>query len=121
MRHLLVFAVVAAGAILFRSEPVQAVESYPAAISEQFMSWCTRSQDQPQTVCSCALNKAVVEIPVTAMSSFLVSAEGGGVAATTTGVGVTALQIVTTCAVAGGDTGSTGGSMLKGLGSSLGQ
>lgn len=106
--------------LLLTGSPAAALDSYPAETTDQFMSWCMRSQDQPQSVCSCAINKAVIEIPTSAMASFLASTEGGGMTSTMTGVGATALGIVASCAAAGGDTGTTGGSMLNSLGTSLG-
>lgn len=104
----------------FSARPGMALESYPAEITDQFMSWCARDQNQPQTVCSCAVNKAALEIPASAMASFLAASEGGGMSSTMTGVGATAVSIVATCTTSAGD-GSASGSMLKSLGTSLGQ
>jgi len=112
----------AAGAVvLLSAASAQALESYPAGVTDQFVSWCTGTQNQPETVCSCAVKKAALEIPASAMASFLAAAEGGGMAATAKGVGATTVSIVTVCATSGGSTGSTGGAMLKSLGTSLGQ
>lgn len=103
--------------------PASAIEAYPAALAQQFVGWCTGAQNQPQTVCSCALNKAALEIPASAMASFLGAAQGGAMAATATGVGATALQIVTTCAAGGNAGGSTGttGALMNSLGGALGR
>ena len=119
MRFSFVYA--AAAAVLLFGTPAKALESYPAGVTDQFLSWCTGAQNQPETVCSCAAKKAALEIPASAMASFLAAAEGGGMAATAKGVGATTVSIVTVCATSGGSTGSTGGSMLKSLGTSLGQ
>ena len=108
-------------AMLFSAAPAQALESYPAELSNQFVSWCTTDQNQPQTVCSCALNKAALEIPTTAIASFLSAADGGGLAMTTQGVGATTLQIVTTCAASDSATGTATGSVLESIGTSFGQ
>jgi len=101
--------------------PAQGLENYPAEVSEQFMSWCSRTQDQPQSVCSCALNKAALEIPASALASFLNAAEGGGMSASTQGVGATALQIVGTCTLGQTGAGTSGGTLMKSLGGALGQ
>lgn len=98
-----------------------AIEAYPAELAQQFVGWCTGAQGQPQTVCSCAVQKAALEIPASAMASFLGAAEGGGMAATATGVGATALQIVTTCAGMGGGSSTGGAGMLNSLGGALGR
>jgi hypothetical protein len=119
MRYFSILTVMAA-TVMF-SAPLSALESYPAEIGNQFLSWCSRTQEQPQTVCSCALNKAALEIPASAMASFLSASEGTSMVFMSQGVGATTVQIVATCATAGGSTGSTGGTMLKSLGSSLGQ
>jgi len=111
----------AAATVLLTALPARALESYPAELSTQFTSWCTQTQGQPQTVCSCALNKAALEIPASALASFLNASAGGGLAASAQGVGVTAVQIVTTCATSGGSTGATGGTLMKSLGGALGQ
>ena len=119
MRFTVVFA--SAVATLLSSAPLQALEGYPSGVSDQFMSWCSRAQNQPPTVCSCAIDKATLEIPASAMASFLGSAEGGGVTSMSTSVGATAVSIIASCAAAGGGTGTTGGTSLKSLGTSLGQ
>lgn len=107
-------------AVMF-AVPASAIEAYPAALAQQFVGWCTGERNQPQTVCSCAVSKAALEIPASAMASFLASAQGGAMAATATGVGATALQIVTTCA-AGGSGGSSGaGALMNSLGGALGR
>ena len=112
------FVVAAFVPALLSSASAQALQSYPAELSSQFVSWCTQAQGQPQTVCSCAVNKAALEIPAAAMASFLSAAEGGGVVSMTTGVGATSLQIVTTCAAGAGGGAS---SALKSLGGAFGQ
>ncbi|MBL6932509.1 MAG: hypothetical protein ISR45_06125 [Rhodospirillales bacterium] len=114
MRLSLVCAVLAS--IVLSGPPAQALESYPADVTDQFMSWCSRDQGQPQTICSCALGKAALEIPASAMASFLSAAEGGGMAATASGIGATTVSIFATCASAGGSSGTAGGSLLKSLG-----
>lgn len=103
---------------LLSSAQALALQAYPAELSSQFVSWCTQSQGQPQTVCSCAVNKAALEIPASAMASFLSAAEGGGMALMAQGVGATSVQIVTTCAASAG---GTSGSALKSLGGVFGQ
>ncbi len=105
---------------LFASLPADALEGYPAEVTNQFVSWCTGTQNQPETVCSCAVNKAALEIPAAAMASFLSAAEGGAATSMSQGVGATTLQIVTTC-VTSASSGSSGGTLLKSLGSTLGQ
>lgn len=107
------------------SAPVHALESYPKEITDQFMSWCARSQNQPQTVCTCAVNRAATEIPENAMVSFLAAPEGAGMATTGAGVSATILQIVTSCASSGSgtgqSTGSPGGSLMDVMGGALGR
>ncbi len=103
--------------VLLSSAPVLALESYPADLSNQFVSWCTTTQGQPETVCSCAVSKAALEIPTVAMASFLSAPEGSATALAASGVGATALQIVTTCTLAG-STGTATGSTLQSLGGS---
>lgn len=101
------FVIAAFVPALLSSPSAQALQSYPAELSNQFVSWCTQAQGQPQTVCSCAVSKAAVQIPATAMASFLSAAEGGGMVNMTAGVGATSLQIVTTCAAgSGGEAGA---------------
>jgi hypothetical protein len=114
------FSFAAFVAALLVSQQARALDSYPAEVSNQFAAWCTGSQNQPETVCTCAINKAALEIPAAAMASFLSAAEGGGVASVSSGVGATTLQIITTC-VTGSSSGSTGGTMLKSLGGALSQ
>jgi len=108
-------------AALLTSLPVHALDGYPADVTNQFVSWCTGSQNQPETVCTCAINKASLEIPAAAMASFLSAAEGGAATSMSSGVGATTLQIVTTCVTGAVSTDSSGGTMLKSLGSTLGQ
>ena len=103
--------------VLLSSAPVLALESYSTDLSNQFTSWCTATQGQPQTVCSCAVNKAALEIPASALASFLNAPEGSAMAITASGVGATALQIVTTCTLADG-AGTTGVNTLQSLGGS---
>lgn len=119
MRPFSVFAILVV--FVVSVSPSMALESYPPEIADQFTSWCLRDQSQPPSVCSCALNKAVLEIPTSAMASFLTAAEGGGMTSTMTGVGATAVSIVATCATSTGDSGTASGGMLKSLGTSLGQ
>lgn len=113
----------AAAGLIATSFPAKAIDAYAPALTEQFVGWCTGTQNQPQTVCSCAVSKAALEIPASAMASFLSAAEGGGMMATAQGVGATALQIITTCAAGGGGGGTTssGASMLNSLGGALGK
>ena len=119
MKISLVSAILAAA--LLSGTPALALESYPTGVTEQFNSWCTGSQGQPQTVCSCAMTKAALEIPAAAMASFLSASAGSGMVATAQGVGTTTLQIIAACAAAGGNTGTTGGGLMKSLGGTLGQ
>ena len=46
----------------------QAFEGYPADLTNQFVSWCSTSQNQSQTVCSCAVNQAAVQIPAASLA-----------------------------------------------------
>jgi len=101
--------------------PENAAGSYSARLVDQFVSWCTTSQNQPQTVCSCAVNKAAIEISASSMASFLNASSGNGMAAMSQGVGATALQIVTTCAASSGNAGANTGSLMKSLGGAFGQ
>mgnify|MGYP006995576878 FL=1 len=118
MRATIFFSTLAVA--LFASLPADALDGYPAEVTSQFVSWCTGTQNQPETICSCAVNKAAMEIPATAMASFLSAAEGGATASMSQGVGATTLQIVTTC-MRSASSGSSGGNLLKSLGSTLGQ
>ncbi|NQU58538.1 MAG: hypothetical protein HQ513_15005 [Rhodospirillales bacterium] len=119
MRVAVFFTTVAVA--LFASLPADAIEGYPAEVTNQFVSWCTGTQNQPETVCTCAINKATLEIPAAAMASFLSAAEGGAATSMSSGVGATTLQIIATCVTGGVSTGSSGGTMLKSLGTTLGQ
>jgi len=98
--------------------PAQAFEGYPAQLTNQFVSWCSTSQNQPQTVCSCAVDQAAVQIPAASLVVFLNAAEGTGMAAVSKGAGVTALQIVTSCAASSG--GTTGAAVGAGVGAAVG-
>lgn len=95
-----------------------AASSYPAGLSEQFTSWCAGTQNQEPSVCSCALNKAPLEIPASALTSFLNAAPGSAMASVGQGVGAAAVQIIGTCALGSG---STGGNVLNSLGGALGR
>ena len=92
-----------------------ALDAYPSDVATGFTSWCT-GQSYSATVCSCAASKAAVEIPAVAMATFLAAPEGSGTASMTSGVGASALQIVTTCAV-GSASGAT--NSVQSIGSSL--
>ncbi|PHS76791.1 MAG: hypothetical protein COB59_10465 [Rhodospirillaceae bacterium] len=95
-----------------------AVESYPVDLTNQFVSWCSTSQNQPQTVCSCAVNQAQVQIPAASLASFLNADEGNAMVAVSQGAGVTALQIVTSCAASSG--GTTGAAVGAAVGAATG-
>jgi len=110
-------ALFAALAVTFiTSVPAQALESYPAQLTSQFVSWCTTAQNQPQTVCSCAVSQASAQIPAVSMASFLNAPEGAGMTSASQSVGVAALQIVTTCAAASASSGTSGKSLMNSLG-----
>jgi len=99
----------------------QAIEGYSADLTNQFVSWCSTSQNQPQTVCSCAVNQASVQIPAAGLASFLNAPQGSGLAATSQGVGASALQIVTACAASsGGGSGAAVGAAIGAAGGLLG-
>ena len=114
MRVTPVFVVLAA--LVVSSVSAEAAQSYPAELTSQFVSWCTSTQNQPQTVCSCAVSQATVQIPAVGMASFLNAPEGTGMAATSTGVGAAALQILTVCAAGSVSSGSAGKSLMNSLG-----
>lgn len=116
---LITFANLATALLSFT--PAGAVEQYPTGMSDQFLSWCITDQGQPESVCSCAIRKAPIEIPAAAMASFLSDAEGGGMTSTTQGVASTSVQIIATFVTGSTSGGATGGSLLKSLGTSLGQ
>ncbi|MBC8269814.1 MAG: hypothetical protein H8E36_13785, partial [Rhodospirillaceae bacterium] len=86
------FSFAALVAFLLANPQAHALDAYPAELTNQFVAWCTGSQNQPETVCTCAVNKAALEIPAAAMASFLSATEGGGVASVSSGVGATSLQ-----------------------------
>lgn len=114
-----VFSFVATVSILgLSSLSAQALEGYPADLTSKFVSWCSTSQNQPQTVCSCAVNQAAVQIPAASLASFLSAAEGNGMTAVSQGTGVTALQIVTSCAAGSG--GATGAAVGAAVGAATG-
>ena len=93
-------------------------QTYGEATASKFTEWCTTTQGQPATVCSCALSKAAIEIPAATMSSFLAAPEGGAMATVGAGVGATALQIVATCAATASSPSTTsGGGLMNSLGS----
>jgi hypothetical protein len=112
------FSFAALVVVLLTSLQARALDAYPAEVTNQFVAWCTGTQDQPETVCTCAVNKAALEIPAAAMASFLSAAEDGGVASVSSGVGATSLQIITVCVTSSSP---TGGTMLKSLGGALSQ
>jgi hypothetical protein len=116
---LITFATLATALLSFT--PAGAVEQYPTGVSDQFLSWCTTDQGQPESVSSCAIRKAPIEIPAAAMASFLSAAEGGGMTSTTQGVASTSVQIIATCVTGSASGGATCSSLLKSLGTSLGQ
>jgi len=112
----------ALAAALLCVTPARAVEQYSTGITDQFLSWCTTDQGQPESVCSCAIRKAPIEIPAAAMASFLSASEGGGMASSAQGAAATSAQIIATCVTGSATSGATGGSsLLKSLGTSLGQ
>lgn len=85
--------------------------SYSSELVSTFTNWCTVTQGQPATVCSCALDKAVQQIPAAALASYLAAPTGAGGATATSSVGVSAVQIVTACA---------SGSSAAGVGAAVG-
>ena len=92
-------------------------QSYGSDLGQKFTDWCSVSQGQPATVCSCAASKAAIEIPATAMASFLAAPEGSAAATVSAGVGATALQIVTTCATTASSPSTGGSGLMNSLGS----
>ncbi|MCW8916837.1 MAG: hypothetical protein OQK24_13425 [Magnetovibrio sp.] len=101
------------------STTAHALDSYPSELQGQFTGWCT-GEGYTAQVCGCALDQAVVQIPAVAMTSFLAAEEGQGTAALSTSVGVSAVQIVTTCAATSSGSGS-GGNALNALGGLMGK
>lgn len=96
-----------------------ALEAYPSDVQNQFTGWCT-GQSYSAQVCSCAASQAAVQIPVVAMTSFLASAEGQGTAAMSTSVGVSAVQIITTCAATSKGSSTGTGDAMKAVGGLFG-
>ena len=99
-------------------------QTYGTDIAGDFVEWCSVSQGQSATVCSCAVSKAAIEIPATAMASFLAAPEGAGAATVGAGIGATALQIVATCAAAGASAPQPSSGLdgaLKSIGSGFGR
>lgn len=96
----------ALSAVMFTSltSAAWALDGYPPALQDQFNGWCT-GQGYTAQICSCAVSKAAIEIPTVAMTSYLAAAEGSATATVSTGVGATAVQIITTCSAS-----SSGGS-----------
>ena len=83
--------------IILLSAPALALDGYSSETQTAFTSWCN-GEGYTAQVCGCALDQAMVQIPPVAMTSFLAAAEGEGTAAMSTSVGISAVQIVTTCA-----------------------
>ncbi|WP_139134959.1 hypothetical protein [Magnetovibrio blakemorei] len=90
-----------------------ALDGYPPALQNQFNGWCT-GQGYTAQICSCAVSKAAIEIPTVAMTSYLAAAEGSAAATVSTGVGATAVQIITTCSA------STSGGSVAGAAATAG-
>lgn len=95
-----------------------ALESYPPSLQSEFFGWCA-GQSYSAQVCKCAASQAAVQVPAVAMTSFLAAAEGNASAAMTTSVGVSVVQIATTCAATSSSSSETGDAM-KSLGGLLG-
>lgn len=110
---------IALGATLITAIPsfANALAGYSTELTDQFTGWCT-GEGYTAQVCGCAVSKAAVEIPAVAMASYLAAVEGQGTATVSTGVGATALQVVTTCAAMSSSGG--GGNAMKSLGGLLG-
>ena len=72
--------------------------AYPAQLAADFTDWCSAKQGQSTSVCSCALDGVTTQIPAAAMASFLAAPEGAAMASVSSGAGLTAVQVVTTCA-----------------------
>lgn len=96
-----------------------AMDGYPAALQNQFTGWCT-GQSYSAQVCGCAASQAAVQIPAVAMTSFLAASEGQGTAALSTSVGISAVQIITTCAATSSGSGSGASDAMNALGGLLG-
>lgn len=84
--------------LIFGATGAWAQTSYPSALAADFTNWCTTKQGQPATVCSCALDRAVQQIPAVTLASYLAAPAGTAAATVSSGVGLTAVQIVTACA-----------------------
>lgn len=97
MNRLTKGAVVCASVLTFALS-ASAQSSYPAQLASDFTNWCTAKQGQPATVCSCAVQNAAAQVPAAAMASFLAAPQGAAAATVTSGVGATAVQVVTSCA-----------------------
>lgn len=108
----------AATAVLL-SAPAIAADSYSTETQSAFTGWCT-GEGYTAQVCGCALNQAMVQIPAVAMTSFLAAGEGQGTAAASTSVGISAMQIVTTCAATSSSGSSGTGNAVNALGGLLG-
>jgi len=93
-----------------------AQDSYIPNLQNSFVGWCA-GQSYSAKVCKCAVSQAAVQIPATAMASFLAAADsqdqGQITAALSTSVGVSTVQILTTCSATSSGSGS--GGMLNGL------
>lgn len=116
MKKLLLSAATAA----LLSTPALALDSYSSETQSAFTGWCT-GEGYTAQVCGCALNQAMVQIPPMAMTSFLAAAEGEGTAAMSTSVGISAVQIVTTCAATSSGSSSGTGNAINALGGMFGK
>ena len=102
------------------STPALALDGYSSETKDMFTGWCT-GEGYTAQVCGCALDQSMVQIPPMAMASFLNAAEGEGTAAMSTSVGISAVQIVTTCAATSSGSGSGTGDAVKALGGMFGK
>ncbi|MEG3618665.1 hypothetical protein V5T82_09380 [Magnetovibrio sp. PR-2] len=109
----------AATAVLL-STPALALDGYSTETQNLFTGWCT-GEGYTAKVCGCALDQSMVQIPAVAMTSFLTAAEGEGTAAMSTSVGVSAVQIVTTCAATSSSGSSGTGNAVNALGGMFGK
>ncbi len=116
MKKLLISAATAA----LLSTQALALDGYSAETQNMFTGWCT-GEGYTAQVCGCALDQAMIQIPPVAMTSFLTAAEGEGTAAMSTSVGVSAVQIVTTCAATSSSGSSGTGNAINALGGMFGK
>jgi len=72
--------------------------AYSSSLAADFTDWCTAKQGQPASVCTCALDSAMQQIPAASLAAYLAAPEGAATTSVSASVGASAVQIVTTCA-----------------------